>query len=404
MIDLLAYATGTRWFGSQPARLLDTSVSRWWVAPRGRDHVGVRSAFLDVSFGAEPLRFHIPLGYVAPGTSESTALAQESIDGLEYDVVDATDDHRCRLALFQALADGGDGFEVVRAFSPEGLATRRFGGEQSNTTIVLGDAVMMKVFRRVATGPNPDIECHRALAGSGTVAALYGRWHHDDQDLALAVELLAEPVDGYVTALDAASAGRDFRDDAAALGTTLARVHRSLAETLGTSTLDGAWLSTHLKLRLDEAIAEAPELASFRTTFEEQYEAISSISLPAQRIHGDCHLGQAISSRGSWYFVDFEGEPLVPLEQRRRPDLAVRDVAGMLRSFGYAAASGSATWLADCRAAFLEGYGPLSTGENQVLRALEIDKACYEVRYERRYRPHLLDVPMSFLKNLATTL
>lgn len=146
MIDLLAYATGTRWFGSQPARLLDTSVSRWWVAPRGRDHVGVRSAFLDVSFGAEPLRFHIPLGYVAPGTSESTALAQESIDGLEYDVVDATDDHRCRLALFQALADGGDGFEVVSAFSPEGLATRRFGGEQSNTTIVLGDAVMMKVF------------------------------------------------------------------------------------------------------------------------------------------------------------------------------------------------------------------------------------------------------------------
>ena len=127
-------------------------------------------------------------------------------------------------------------------------------------------------------------------------------------------------------------------------------------------------------------------------------------SLPAQRIHGDCHLGQAISSRESWYFVDFEGEPLVPLEQRRRPDLAVRDVAGMLRSFSSAAASGSATWLADCRAAFLEGYGPLSTGENQVLRALEIDKACYEVRYERRYRPHLLDVPMSFLKNLATTL
>ncbi|MDF1489462.1 phosphotransferase [Tessaracoccus caeni] len=401
MIDLLGHAQGTRWFGSRPAAVIATALTGWWVRPEGEDGVGVRSAFLDVVFDGEPARFHVPLGYVPAGSATSEVLGTEEVDGRPMHVVDATAEHRCRLALFRALADGLPGFELVRPLPSTDAETRRFGGEQSNTTIVLGDAVMMKVFRRLEAGPNPDLECHRALAESGAVAVLYGRWHHEGQDLALAVELLPDPVDGYVAAVDTATSGGDFRDEAKALGVALARVHRELADALGTDSVDGGELRAALEQRLVEAVAEAPELEPMVPALRRHYDAIAPTALPAQRIHGDCHLGQAIKARGSWYFVDFEGEPMVSLAVRRRPDLAVRDVAGMLRSFGYAAASGSPEWLADCRTAFLDGYGALTEAEQQVLLALEIDKACYEVRYERRYRPDMVHIPMSFLRELV---
>lgn len=401
MIDLLDHAHGTRWFGSRAAEVIATTLTGWWVQPEGEDGVGVRSAFLDVTFDGVPARFHVPLGYVPAGSATSEVLGVEDVDGRPMDVVDATAEHRCRLALFLALADGAPGFELVRPLPSAASETRRFGGEQSNTTIVLGDAVMMKVFRRLEAGPNPDLECHRALARSGAVAALYGRWHHEGHDLALAVELLPDPVDGYVAAVESAKTGGDFRDEAKALGVALSQVHRELANTLGARSVDGGELRAALEHRLAEAVSEAPELEPLAPELRRHYDAIPPTALPAQRIHGDCHLGQAIKARGSWYFVDFEGEPMVPLAERRRPDLAVRDVAGMLRSFGYAAASGSPDWLADGRAAFLDGYGALTEAEQQVLLALEIDKACYEVRYERRYRPDMVSIPMSFLRSLV---
>ena len=92
-----------------------------------------------------------------------------------------------------------------------------------------------------------------------------------------------------------------------------------------------------------------------------------------------------------------------PLEERRLPDSPLRDVAGMLRSFGYAAAAGGAPsgWLESCRRAFLEGYGLDPDAPNPVLDAYEIDKAGYEVAYESLYRPHLVQVPIDFLATLS---
>ena len=152
----------------------------------------------------------------------------------------------------------------------------------------------------------------------------------------------------------------------------------------------------------------------------ERLEALEALE-PATRIHGDYHLGQVLHEIGGqqrWYVLDFEGEPLRPLAQRSDPDLPARDVAGMLRSFDYAAAVGKAPhpdWLPAVRSAFEEGYrlgrqetgslapSPAASGDQEqaedshqtVLTCLELDKALYEAVYEARNRPDWLSIPVA---------
>ncbi|EHM95545.1 hypothetical protein HMPREF0975_00372, partial [Actinomyces sp. oral taxon 849 str. F0330] len=152
-------------------------------------------------------------------------------------------------------------------------------------------------------------------------------------------------------------------------------------------------------------------------------EALDALE-PATRIHGDYHLGQVlheIDGEQRWYVLDFEGEPLRPLAQRSDPDLPARDVAGMLRSFDYAAAVGEAShadWLAAVRTAFEDGYhqerweispetiphAPHAAAQAEdsyedsrqtVLTCLELDKALYEAVYEARNRPDWLSIPVA---------
>ena len=126
---------------------------------------------------------------------------------------------------------------------------------------------------------------------------------------------------------------------------------------------------------------------------------------PRQRVHGDLHLGQVLRSHETWFITDFEGEPLAPLAQRTKPDLAVRDVAGLLRSIDYAAAVGGLTgeaavrWTSEARDGLLAGYGP--GGQTTFLRALELDKTLYEAVYESRNRPAWLPIPIAGLERLT---
>ncbi|RMI03308.1 aminoglycoside phosphotransferase, partial [Cellulomonas triticagri] len=158
------------------------------------------------------------------------------------------------------------------------------------------------------------------------------------------------------------------------------------------------------------AVASVPQL-------EEHADAVAALAertrylaeVPdRQRVHGDLHLGQVLRGDGTWFVLDFEGEPLVPVAQRTRPDLALRDAAGMLRSFDYAAAVGGApaAWTEVARTAFLQGYSAetpdLDPGARaHLLRVLELDKALYEAVYEARNRPSWLPIPLRAVERLV---
>ena len=312
---------------------------------------------------------------------------------------DACDDADILLDL---LRSGAPGFHAFRDI-PDARPARRFAGEQSNTNVFFGDKILMKLFRRIEPGENVDVELHRALAGTGVVAELYGTWSVAGATYAVFLEMLRDPVDGYDLATDFATRGEDFAAPARSLGAALAVVHATLADRLPTATISGAELADGCRRRFADVAAAFPVAAPFAEAVAAAVDEIPAGALPAQRVHGDCHLGQVLLTDGRWVYVDFEGEPLKPLEERRLPDSPLRDVAGMLRSFGYAAAAGAAPsgWLDAGRRAFLEGYGLDPDAPNPVLDAYEIDKAGYEVAYESRYRPHLVQVPIDFLATLS---
>jgi maltokinase len=174
-----------------------------------------------------------------------------------------------------------------------------------------------------------------------------------------------------------------------------------------------AGLAETMIARLERASAEVGELARYHAKIRAAYASLVAVAgpVPVQRIHGDYHLGQVLRTQAGWVALDFEGEPAVPLAQRRAPGPALRDVAGMLRSFDYAArhrvlghpdeASLRRTaddWVRRCQAAFCAGYaqaGGMDPDRNSaLLRALMLDKAVYEVVYESRHRPAWLSIPL----------
>jgi maltokinase len=165
--------------------------------------------------------------------------------------------------------------------------------------------------------------------------------------------------------------------------------------------------------RLDAAVAAVPQLAPHAGLLAEAFTELAGIDepLPVQRIHGDYHLGQVIRTQAGWVLLDFEGEPVVPLAQRRARAPALRDVAGMLRSLDYAARhqlpghadqerahAAARDWVSRNQAAFCAGYaqaGGTDPGKHAVLlRALTLDKAVYEVMYEASHRPSWLSIPL----------
>ncbi|MHA6511709.1 phosphotransferase [Tessaracoccus sp. Z1128] len=369
-------AVSSRWFSGRGGRPVDVELGPW-AGPT------LRPALLVVEFDdGHRERFHVPLLYR---------------DGAPIDACDEGG------VLLRALYDEAPGFERYRAVA-NNLTARRYAGEQSNTSVFFGDQLLVKVFRRLEPGRSVDVELHAALAGTGVVAELYGAWTWDGTDLAVFLEALPQPTDGYVLACEYAGEGRDFTDHARALGEALATVHTVLAQRLATGTVDGAQLAADCRARFAAVADEVPEVAPYREAADAAFAAISDARLPAQRVHGDCHLGQVLLSEGRWRYVDFEGEPLKTMAERRLPDSPLRDVAGMLRSFAYAQAAGgaSAQWLAGCREAFLSGYGLDPHAEDPVLAAYETDKAGYEAVYEARFRPHLLSVPLQHLATLIT--
>jgi predicted trehalose synthase len=239
--------------------------------------------------------------------------------------------------------------------------------------------------------------------------------------LAFAQEFLPGVQDAWRVALKAAESGEDFTEPARTLGAATASVHATLASALPTveATPDVvAGVMASLRSRLETALREVPQLAEHRSAIERVYAAAEATEWPRlQRIHGDYHLGQVLAVPGrGWVLLDFEGEPLRPMTERSEPDLALRDVAGMLRSFDYVAGSialggtadadAAAAWAQSARGAFLEGYvqehgSDVRASHAALLDALEIDKAVYEAIYEIRNRPDWLSIPTEAVRRLA---
>jgi maltokinase len=320
------------------------------------------------------------------------------------------------------------------------------GAEQSNTSLIYGDEIILKVFRKVSHGINPDIEIHGALARAGSphiatpLGWVGGVWAHPDTgargegSLAMLQTFLRLASEGWELAkasvrdllaeadLHAEEVGGDFAGESYRLGRATAEVHADLARTLLADTHgreELRRLARDMTRRLDAAAAEVAELAKHADALRKAFDDVAAldVAVPVQRIHGDYHLGQVLRTTTGWVLLDFEGEPAKALEERRALASPLKDIAGMLRSFDYAAHHmivdqpepqlryRAAEWAARNRSAFCDGYAKTNgrdpRDDHVLLRAFEIDKAVYEVMYEARNRPTWLDIPMSAIERLA---
>ncbi|MFE3636218.1 maltokinase [Streptomyces sp. NPDC059168] len=317
----------------------------------------------------------------------------------------------------------------------DGLVPRLMTAEQSNSSIVYGDTFILKLLRRVVPGVNPDLEIPLALAREGCdrvpapTAWLLAGPDQEPYVLAVLQSFLNGADDGWELALRELAKGEDFVAEARALGRATAEVHMALARALPTVTLGQAQLRLlvdGMTERLEAAVRAVPALLPYERGLRSAFEALAELAAEghtwtAQRVHGDLHLGQCLRSPAAgaapasggadaWSLIDFEGEPARPLAERRMPQPPVRDIAGMLRSFDYAAHSANPPapdWARRCRSAYCSGYAEAAGRDPRtdpvLLRAYETDKAVYEVVYEARHRPEWLPVPLAAVRRLATS-
>jgi maltokinase len=328
-----------------------------------------------------------------------------------------------------ALADPALAIEVLHVVVPEREVhhARPMGVEQSNTSLVYDERLVLKVFRRLAS-PNPEVEMTVALAAVGfeSIAEPLAVWREGADDLALLQRFLPGGVDGWSLALASAGAARDgagldsaavapFFADLAVLGDLTARMHLALAAAFGTRPAEPhAWVDAALG-RVDAAGAVDADVGAVRVALGGARDLRDAGR--AIRIHGDYHLGQVVRSAGAWFVLDFEGEPTRPVDERRAFSSPLRDVAGMVRSLAYAAGAARLAaglpidapvgtldaWGAHARDVFLDafvdgldGFDLLPVGaaaRRALLDVFELDKAVYELAYERDHRPDWAAIP-----------
>jgi maltokinase len=344
-------------------------------------------------------------------------------------------------------SEGAAEFRLVDGFT--GL-DRELGGarlvesEQSNSSVVLGDSLILKLYRRLEPGLNPELELLRFLSERSFphVPALGGWYEYAGAPLTATLGLLQEYVpgasDGWELALEEiATVPERFLDRLARLGEVTAQLHNTLAsdlsdpafcpeepsaESLALITATADEEVVRLFLALPEDDERLAPIAGRREEVREQLHMLSHVGSAGQmiRTHGDLHLGQTLVSGDDWTIIDFEGEPARTLSERRHKQSPLRDVAGMLRSFAYAAnaadvlhgAAVPADWEEQARKRFLDGYiGAvdailLPAGEAAIGRLLamfELEKAVYELRYELDNRPDWIPIPVAGIRRLLDT-
>ncbi|WP_354522458.1 maltokinase [Mycolicibacterium sp. 624] len=417
--------------------------SQRWYAGRGRELSGITEALsVPLSDGSDiETAADLKLVLLDADYTNGTSDRYQVVTRADGDVHDALSDPAAATHLLQ-LVDRSAAVGPLR-FIPEpdvalplDAVPRVMGAEQSNTSVVFDDAAILKVFRRVTPGINPDIELNRVLARAGNphVARLLGSIETDldgeHYALGMVTEFAAGSTEGWDMATsdtrslladdesDTAAeseAAAEFCEESYRLGQAVASVHETLAAALGTAR--EPFPVDALVARLHVVAGQVPALQPHRDLIEERYRKLADETVIVQRVHGDLHLGQVLRTPRGWLVIDFEGEPGQPLTERRHPDSPLRDVAGVLRSYDYAAHQRLVEHAADSRiaarardwvdrncASFCRGYAATSGADPRdsagVLAAYELDKATYEAGYEARYRPGWLPIPMASIVRL----
>jgi maltokinase len=427
---VIDYVTKQRWYGAKSRSVTHSEVL---------DSVELRTT--DPHFTLELVEMRYDTGahdiyQLLHGDTE--------IDGLEHPAAARELVHAMRAGLTLQGAEGTVEFRPVEGFAGLGrelLEARPVGGEQSNTSLVFDDELILKVFRRLEPGINPELEMLRFLTehGFANIAALGGWYAYSGGPLSATLGILQEFVrngeDGWELALEEIGTVPDrFLTRLRRLGEVTGEMHTVLGsdlndpafsaetpsvESLGllTATVDEEIESVFLSLPEDDE-----QLAPIIGRGEEVREQLRTLTYAGAtgkiiRTHGDYHLGQTLWSENDWVIIDFEGEPARPVTERRRKRSPLRDVAGMLRSFAYAAIAAEllhdtpapAGWEEEARVQFLDGYletvDPtlLPSGSLAIERLLtvyELEKSVYELRYELDNRPDWVRIPVAGIQRL----
>ena len=411
-LDYTPWLTAQRWYAGRAREL--TGIHTTLSVPL-RDDLDL--VLLDANYAdATSDRYQVLIRWTDGPSDDPAAIGRDGTRTAHDALQDAGSTAHLLSLVDDSAAVGPLRFErEPGAALPIGAAPRVVGAEQSNTSVIFGDRAIFKVFRRATPGVNPDIELNRELARAGNpyVASLLGAYGTEldgrPHALGMVTEFAAGSSEGWDMAT-AADVAADFADESRRLGEAVASVHAALAGALGESRQP--FPADVLIGRLKAVAAAVPALDPYAASIEQRYRALADGTVTLQRVHGDLHLGQVLRTPQTWLVIDFEGEPGQPLTERRAPDSPLRDVAGMLRSFDYAAhqrelagGRGGRDWVERNSAAFCAGYAtvagvdPLASAD--VLAAYELDKAVYEAGYEARYRPAWLPIPLAAIERLA---
>jgi trehalose synthase-fused probable maltokinase len=432
--SLIEYVTQQRWYGAKSRAVAHSQVLDSVVLRTTDPQFALALVEMRYDTGAHDI---YQLLYALRGD-------ELQIDGLE--------DPQLARELVSAMRSGLtlQGAEGIAEFAPiEGLAglgrelleVRPVGTEQSNTSVVFDEELILKVFRRLEPGINPELEMLRFLTehGFANIAPLGGWYAYSGGPLGATLGILQQYVqggiDGWELALDEIGDNPDaFLERLRRLGEVTGEMHSALAsdpndpafapespsvEALGLLT---ATVDEELERVFVEIPEDAERLEPIAGRGEEVREQLRMLTHAGSsgmtiRTHGDYHLGQTLWAQDDWVIIDFEGEPARSLTDRRRKRSPLRDVAGMLRSFAYAATAADLLrgtpapdgWEEQARGQFLDGYlaavepallPPGQAAIERLLAVFELEKAVYELRYELDNRPDWVGIPVAGILRL----
>ena len=502
---LPAYIAKQRWFGSKSLGIRSARVVSWSVVGEAAGVLALTEVTLeDDTTGL----YQLPLATLPAADaasivehSPSAVIATLDVASPATWLIDASASPAFQTAILQRIIverEASESEAVVATHSAvldpkllTDLPSRVGSAEQSNTSILYNDTAILKLFRRVRSGENPEVEIGRFLtdvahfthtpaylgdlhlASDGTTLAFLQAFAPNEGDgwvwtldelgrfYEQVVSCPPPPAAADLLSMDAAPAGKEILEQAALyldaaqlLGHRTAELHLALATATDNSAFSVEpygeedlisererirWQATTsldaLQAAMPQLTAETASLAAALLQARNRiFATIDALGGDARafgsriRIHGDYHLGQLLRSKNDFLIVDFEGEPSRSLEERRRKQTPLRDVAGMLRSFSYAARTAlvrivqlhpenaapltawADAWESAAVGAFLRGYLeaaatqpnliPQPDQREPMLRVLLLEKALYELLYELNNRPAWLAIPLHGLLNL----